>query len=67
MQTNPDQSDYGYAEFIKDIDAIVMGRNTDEKVLTFGEWPYDILVLVLSSSLTEISEPIVKSHYTRVR
>ena len=44
-----------------------MGRNTFEKVLTFGEWPYDIPVFVLSRSLTEISEPIVKSHYTRVR
>ena len=37
---NPDQSDYGYSEFISGIDAIVMGRNTFEKVLTFSDWPY---------------------------
>jgi dihydrofolate reductase len=32
---NPDQSDYGYSDFIGRIDAIVMGRNTFDKVLTF--------------------------------
>jgi dihydrofolate reductase len=41
--------DYGYAEFMSDIDHIVMGRNTYEKVLTFGGWPYDKKVIVLSS------------------
>jgi dihydrofolate reductase len=33
---NPEQSDYGYAKFNSGIDAIVMGQNTFEKVLTFG-------------------------------
>jgi dihydrofolate reductase len=51
---NPDNDDYGYAEFIKNIDAIVMGRNSFEKVLTFGEWHYKKKVFVLSSSLTEV-------------
>ena len=41
--------DYGYAQFISDIDHIVMGRNTYEKVLTFGGWPYAKKVIVLSS------------------
>ena len=41
--------DYGYAEFMSDIDHIVMGRNTYEKVLTFGGWPYAKKVIVLSS------------------
>lgn len=41
--------DYGYAKFIADIDHIVMGRNTYEKVLTFGSWPYSNKVIVLSS------------------
>jgi len=41
--------DYGYAEFISGIDHIVMGRNTYEKVLTFGGWPYDKKVIVLTS------------------
>ena len=41
--------DYGYAEFMSTIDHIVMGRNSFEKVLTFGEWPYDKKVIVLTS------------------
>jgi len=51
---NPDQSDYGYAEFNRGIDAIVMGRNTFEKVLTFDQWPYDKPVFVLSNSLDNV-------------
>ncbi len=35
-----DEADSGYAEFIKGIDAVVMGRKTYEQVLTFGDWPY---------------------------
>ena len=31
---------HGYNEFIATVDAIVIGRNTFEKVLTFGDWPY---------------------------
>ena len=53
---NPEQSDYGYAEFIEGIDAIVMGRNTFEKVLTFGQWVYDKPAFILSDSLTELPE-----------
>lgn len=32
--------DYGYRAFVSRIDALVMGRGTFEKVLTFKEWPY---------------------------
>jgi dihydrofolate reductase len=53
---NPQKSDYGYAEFISGIDAIVMGRRTFEKVLTFGEWSYDKPMFVLSNSLTTAPE-----------
>ena len=53
---NPEQSDYGYAEFISGIDAIVMGRGTFEKVLTFGDWSYEKPVFVLSNSLEEVPE-----------
>ena len=55
---NPDQSDYGYAEFISGIDAIVMGRNTFEKVLTFDSWPYNKPVFVLSNSLDGVPDEI---------
>ena len=41
--------DYGYAKFISDVDHVVMGRNTYEKVLTFGGWHYEKKVLVLTS------------------
>lgn len=53
---NPDRSDYGYAEFMGNIDAIVMGRNTFEQVLTFDSWPFDKPVFVLSNSLSELPE-----------
>jgi len=40
---------HGYDEFIASVDAIVIGRNTFEKVLTMGPWPYgDKRVVVLS-------------------
>lgn len=33
--------DYGYADFIKTVDTIIMGRKTYEKVLSFGiPWPH---------------------------
>jgi dihydrofolate reductase len=41
--------DFGYSEFMSTIDHIVMGRNTFEKVLTFGGWHYDKKVIVLTS------------------
>jgi dihydrofolate reductase len=31
---------HGYAEFIATVDAVVIGRNSFEKVLTFDAWPY---------------------------
>ena len=41
---------HGYDEFMATVDAIVIGRNTFEKVLTFGAWPYgEKRVVVLSS------------------
>ena len=51
---NPDQSDFGYSDFMKNIDAIIMGKNTFQKVLTFNKWPYDKPVFVLSNTLQEL-------------
>ena len=42
-----------YNEFIKNIDAMVIGRGTFETVLKFSEWPYNRKVFVLSSSIKE--------------
>jgi len=36
---DPDQ-DFGYGEFIKNIDALLIGRRTFDQVLTLGDWPY---------------------------
>lgn len=44
-----DGEDYGYAEFMSAVDAIVMGRNSFEKVLSFGSWHYNKKVFVLTS------------------
>ncbi|MBT2480428.1 dihydrofolate reductase family protein [Streptomyces sp. ISL-94] len=44
--------DTGYTDFIAGIDTLAMGRNTYEKVLTFGFWPYEgKRVVVLSTTL----------------
>lgn len=41
---------HGYTEFMATVDALVIGRNTYEKVLTFDSWPYgDNPVFVLSA------------------
>jgi dihydrofolate reductase len=49
-QPEADGEDYGYSHFFNSMDVLVMGRNTYETVLTFGEWPYaDKRVFVLSS------------------
>ena len=51
-----DSAEYGYNEFIADIDAIVMGRRTFEKVLTLGKWYYgDKRVVVLSHRPIDVS------------
>ncbi|MDJ0747135.1 MAG: dihydrofolate reductase family protein [Xenococcaceae cyanobacterium MO_167.B27] len=56
---NPEQSDFGYGEFMSSIDAIVMGRNTFQKVLTFDKWSYDKPVFILSNTLTQLPENII--------
>ncbi len=44
---NPDQSDFGFQDFMDSIDAVVMGRKTYEKVLSFDcPWPYSKKVFV---------------------
>ena len=47
---------HGYNEFMASVDALVIGRMTFEKVLTFGAWPYgDKRVVVLSSRPVDLS------------
>jgi len=50
--------DYGFAAFMNGIDTIVMGRNTFEQVLTFGQWPYgERRFVVLSRTKTSFDVP----------
>ena len=50
-----DGEDYGYQEFMDSVDVLIMGRNSFEKVLTFGEWPYGSKrVIVLGTSYPAI-------------
>ena len=52
-----DAEPHGYDEFISSVDAIVMGRKTFEKVLSFGTWPYgEKRVVVLSSRPLDLSK-----------
>jgi dihydrofolate reductase len=42
--------EHGYEEFMKSVDALVIGRNTYDKVLSFDPWPYgNKPVIVLST------------------
>ncbi|MES9879112.1 MAG: dihydrofolate reductase family protein [Candidatus Sedimenticola sp. 1PA] len=51
---NPDNSDFGFSLFMENIDALIMGRNTFEKVLSFGIWPYEKPVFVASDPLSSL-------------
>ncbi len=58
---SPDE-DYGYKEFMNSVDVLVMGRNTFDKVLSFGGWAYgDKPVVVLSSRSLEIPEHLTET------
>jgi dihydrofolate reductase len=47
---------HGYDEFMASVDALVIGRNTFEKVLTFDPWPYgDKRVVILSHHPVDLS------------
>jgi dihydrofolate reductase len=53
----PEGEDLGYLAFMEKIDALVMGRNTFEQGLTFGQWPYrGKKVIVLSRKGVKISQ-----------
>ena len=54
---NPDLNSMGYVEHFDRIDAMVMGRNTLDMVLSFGiDWPYSKPVFVLSNTMTSVPE-----------
>lgn len=57
MNRETSGEDHGYNDFIKDMDGIVMGRKTFEKVLTFEPWPYTVPVVVMSKTFSPEQVP----------
>lgn len=56
---NPEQEDMGFAKHMASIDALVMGKNTLDVVLSFGgDWPYSKPVFVLSNSMSSVPESL---------
>ena len=56
---NPTNDDLGYSDFMSNIDAIVMGRNTFEVVRGFDiEWPYSVPVFVLSERMKTVPDEL---------
>lgn len=53
----PEGDDLGYQAFMDGIGALVMGRQTFEKVLTFPEWPYAVPVIVMSRTPESVEVP----------
>ncbi|ERP98254.1 deaminase reductase [Labrenzia sp. C1B10] len=61
LERDDPAEDHGYDAFIADIDVIMMGRGTFEKMHTVRPWPYHRPVVVLSSTLTrsDLSEDLL--------
>jgi dihydrofolate reductase len=53
---NPDDSDFGFEAFMSTMDAVVMGAHTFKTVQSFGVWPYQKPVIVLSHSMKSVPE-----------
>ena len=56
IQFDSPETSQSYTEFISNIDAIVIGRGTFEKVLTFPSWFYQKKVFVLSTQIKQLPE-----------
>lgn len=55
------KEDFGFYTFMDSVDALVMGRHTFEKVLSFGgEWPYQKPVVVLTIQQITIPEKLTE-------
>ena len=55
----PEGEDCGFQAFMDSVDTLVMGRKTFEQVLTFGQWPYgNISVVVMSSNPVSIPSTV---------
>lgn len=57
LERDDPTEDHGYNDFISNMDGIVMGRWTFEKVAAMNEWYYTKPVIVLSKNLAPSSVP----------
>jgi dihydrofolate reductase len=55
---NPDGDDFGFADHMASIDAVVMGRGTFDAISGFRPWPYDKPVVVVSTTLNEVADDL---------
>ena len=53
----PEGEDFGYAAFMDGIGALVMGRATFDKALSFPDWPYPVPVVVMSRTPAAVIVP----------
>ncbi len=53
----PEGEDFGYAAFMDGIGAMVMGRQSFDKVSGLAEWPYPVPVIVMSRSPDAVRVP----------
>jgi len=51
-----DEAIRAYEEFMSRVDAIVIGKGTFEKVLTFPTWPYEKKVFLLSTTIKQVPD-----------
>lgn len=60
--TVPEGEDCGYQAFMESIDVLIMGRNTYEQVLSFGDWPYgNKPVIILSRNKVQIPNDLAQA------
>ncbi|MEZ5797150.1 MAG: dihydrofolate reductase family protein [Paracoccaceae bacterium] len=53
----PEGEDFGYKDFMAGVGALVMGRQSYDKVLSFPQWPYPVPVVVMSRSPEAVAVP----------
>ncbi|AOW09692.1 dihydrofolate reductase family protein [Flavobacterium gilvum] len=58
IQFDSEEINQSYTEFSSEIDAIIMGSGTYEKVLTFPTWFYQQKVFVLSSQIKQVPDAL---------
>lgn len=57
MKQDTKGEDHGFAEFLTNIDVIVMGSGSYRTVCGFESWPYEKPVVVMSSKLSQNDVP----------